>query len=505
MSSIILRILYLYSIVFGFKFDPVLKQKISQCVIIGGVCLTGFSTDRVNAAGLSSLIIEKIGPTVKNAAQSSPKWVEEVRQKRTLAIKAMNEKGMLDINTDDGGNQYLSLPWLPDQKILYKKLSISQKLKNEVFAGAAGEIAKDILLHPVDTAKTRRQAKKKANKDEKVVEPIIDSPPVSLVDSIKGLYSGFPVVLVASIPQGASFFLVKKGVNEFITAFAPTTPKLATTAICIALGVIVYWSLRTPAEVLKTKIQTAVYNNVTTAINAVKESPSGFFSLYKHYSVMLWLDIPFQVMNFILLGALSDSVANAGYESTILTRLLCGVTCGMISAAVTCPIDTCKTRLIGRDPVNTGVSSAAPSVDTLSASSTNTMFGTSLPMATQPQPSRLAGYQEGVSNSTDMLVSSSVSLLEVPEDSSQPISEQMESHRTIGEAPLSTTTTTTTSSVRKTNVLEEMIQIARTEGPFTLFSGIKQRLLYTGLANGVRIAAYGTARMDLMMRSLDEL
>ena len=42
-------------------------------------------------------------------------------------------------------------------------------------------------------------------------------------------------------------------------------------------------------------------------------------------------------------------------------------------------------------------------------------------------------------------------------------------------------------------------------GPKTLFLGLVPRLLYTGLANGIRLSAYGTSRMDLMIKSLDTL
>ena len=55
------------------------------------------------------------------------------------------------------------------------------------------------------------------------------------------------------------------------------------------------------------------------------------------------------------------------------------------------------------------------------------------------------------------------------------------------------------------SVLKEMITIYKEEGLSTLFLGLRQRLIYTGLANGIRLAAYGTSRMDLMMRSLDDL
>lgn len=55
------------------------------------------------------------------------------------------------------------------------------------------------------------------------------------------------------------------------------------------------------------------------------------------------------------------------------------------------------------------------------------------------------------------------------------------------------------------NVLVELMRIYREEGIGTLFLGLRPRLIYTGLANGIRLAAYGTSRMDLMMRSLDNI
>ena len=60
-------------------------------------------------------------------------------------------------------------------------------------------------------------------------------------------------------------------------------------------------------------------------------------------------------------------------------------------------------------------------------------------------------------------------------------------------------------NLKNNNVVQELIKIAKDEGVGTLFLGIKQRLVYVGLANGIRLAAYGTSRMDLMMRSLDDL
>lgn len=59
--------------------------------------------------------------------------------------------------------------------------------------------------------------------------------------------------------------------------------------------------------------------------------------------------------------------------------------------------------------------------------------------------------------------------------------------------------------IKQNNVVDELFKITEEEGIATLFLGIKQRLLYVDLSNGVRLAAYGTSRMNLMMKSLDRV
>ncbi len=359
-----------------------------------------------------------------NVQKESPGWELE-RQKRTIAIKQMQRQGILKIDTDESGNQYLKLPWIPGKEVPYKSLSVVQRLQNEVCAGALGEIAKDLILHPVDTLKTRRQSKIKEKEvtnatatistDNAGNQSLAASDTFSGFD-LKGLYAGFPVVLAASIPQGGSFFLVKKGTIELFNNYLPySLPDFVASVVPISLGVMMYWLFRTPAEVIKTQVQTGQSPSVTASISSIQEGKSSVFDLYKSYSVMLSLDIPFQIINFILYGAVSDLVSNSlGYETSVWTRLFCGITCGMIAAGITCPLDVCKTRIVRREKENNGTFS-------------------------------------------------------------------------------------------NRNVLKELYSIGTNEGLGSLFLGIQQRLLYTGLANGIRLAAYGTSRMDLNMKSLDDL
>ena len=634
---------------------------------IGTGLVFGISNVKDAEATTSTIrIIREVASDAKVLLSSpqSPGW-ELARQKRTAAIKDLAVKGILEVDTDDAGNQFLRLPWIPDRKIAYKSLSLQQRLQNEVCAGAFGEISKDALLHAVDTAKTRRQVKKKQLQNIET-DPIIGgkgggnnnnglisnpatnnmgamsmdfSKPDGFIsalnaqDAIKNLrdlYAGFPVVLCTTIPQGGVFFLVKKGFIELLTKYAPTIPYAISSTVPIGFGVMAYWLFRTPAEVIKTQVQTGQSPNVREAFEtAITSNPKGLLGLWKYYPVMLWLDIPFQIINFILYGVVSDAVLNAGFETSILTRLFCGVTCGMITAAVTCPIDVCKTRIISRDRQASALALATTLLDKtdhdtkssstiIDSSSTielnlDNKFSNSTIQAdnNQNNPGVISMniiFQDNVKsdNIKDSITKNEkdFDLINSMETVSSIISDNMEVKKpsiaaspiiyseiqiideinlptvditmqdnlsdtnilknsisntlvitdeillegnkylenkeeggsiVVGAAisPLVTTTSNkdellqiSTSNIDiispqqlvqsqlqeqeqqlklSSNVINELIRITKEEGVGTLFLGIQQRLLYVGLANGIRLAAYGTSRMDLMMRSLDDL
>lgn len=415
---------------------------------------------------------------------------ERSRQKRTVAIKEMQSKGIIKVETDDAGSQILRFPWIPDMKVPYKSLSLQQRLLNEVCAGAFGEFCKDFLLHPVDTLKTRRQAKKKNSGGNLPVEnnmqptmvqlePSTESsspadPPLNPIEAIKQLktlYSGFPIVLSASIPQGGTFFLIKKGLLEFFSVALPATPDVVKSMVSIAVGVMGYWTFRTPAEIIKTQVQTGQAPSVKDSIETIRiENDGNFKVLWKYFPVMMWLDIPFQVMNFILYGIISEAITQAGIEPSTLTRLVCGVASGMFCAGVTCPVDVCKTRIISRDKENSRRLKQMREAERVAQSDVKSSTTGAIPL--------------DLSDGSVSMIAASTSVVSNISNSS-----------TIDSSELNT----------NMNVPVEMLRIFKEEGGATLFLGLQPRLLYTGLANGIRLAAYGTSRMDLMMRSLDDI
>ena len=551
----------------GILASPKLRNILTVAIVSTGMVLDigCRHVEPVHAATYQSAVKER------GDQPQSPGW-EASRQKRTAAMKAMQIKGIIKIDTDDSGNQYLKLPWLPDRQ-MYKSLSITQRLQGEVCAGAIGELSKDILLHAVDTAKTRKQAMKKGG-----TSPTSGNTTTSLgsaVSTFKDFYAGFPIVLASSIPQGGVFFLVKKGIVELLNKFAPTAPSIISTTIPIGFGVMAYWIFRTPTEVIKTQVQTYQSPSCKEALKAAKSSDTGILSLWKHYNVMLFLDVPFQMLNFVLLGVVSDAVLHAGFETSILTRLFCGVTCGMITAAVTCPIDVCKTRIISRDrkaasaqvpPMLIDVEgtvlggegsfievdgvtgreddriAAQPSrrevysIDDGSRNRDSRDSWASGQMAVEVDGSLRAERERQSAGTLLLTASPKVSTTRSDSGYSESVSASSpEAHHTTASSAgaqtdsaannfsnvsnVSDVSDVNSSNIERSNetpyqpskpasdnnVVDELFKIVREEGVGTLFLGIKQRLLYVGLANGIRLAAYGTSRMDLMMRSLDDL
>ena len=105
----------------------------SAAVLTGGPDLFPSNAATISSAPSTEVSAPSTEFEVDFASQS-PRWEKE-RQKRTTAIKALEKEGFVRVTTDDLGNQFLNLPWIPNQKVPYKSLSVQQRLLNEVCAG----------------------------------------------------------------------------------------------------------------------------------------------------------------------------------------------------------------------------------------------------------------------------------------------------------------------------------------------------------------------------------
>eukprot|EP00035_Acanthoeca_spectabilis_P019723 m.429434 g.429434 ORF g.429434 m.429434 type:complete len:276 (-) comp17004_c0_seq1:1097-1924(-) len=195
-------------------------------------------------------------------------------------------------------------------------------------AGAAAGAAVDVSLFPLDTLKTRLQAAEGFWK----------------AGGFRGIYNGVGAAFIGGIPGAALFF----------TAYDTTRLKLqdaygespAVDMVASSVGETVACLARVPTENVKQKQQAGVYPTLKTALRGVY-STRGIGGFYVGYGTTLAREIPFSLIQFPLWEAMKREWAlRQGADISAWQSAICGSSSGALAAAVTTPLDVCKTRLM---------------------------------------------------------------------------------------------------------------------------------------------------------------
>ncbi|KAL8858923.1 MAG: hypothetical protein Q9178_004602 [Gyalolechia marmorata] len=224
-----------------------------------------------------------------------------------------------------------------------------------MLAGGLGGTSGDLLMHSIDTVKTRQQG-----------DPHIPSKYTSLSSSYikilrqegirRGLYSGVTPAFLGSFPGTLIFFgcyeyskrhLIDAGMNHSLAY-------LASGFLADLAASVVY----VPSEVLKTRLQLqGRYNNphfksgynyrstLHAARTIIKEE--GFAALFHGYRATLFRDLPFSALQFAFYEQEQTWAKQyAGSKDIGLgLEVLTASTAGGLAGVMTCPLDVVKTRV----------------------------------------------------------------------------------------------------------------------------------------------------------------
>ncbi|KIV83360.1 hypothetical protein PV11_05392 [Exophiala sideris] len=225
---------------------------------------------------------------------------------------------------------------------------------HSMLAGGIGGTTGDILMHSLDTVKTRQQG-----------DPHFPPKYSSLSDSYvkifrqegirRGLYGGFTAAMLGSFPGTVVFF----GAYEYCKrhmldgGVAPSIAYLASGFIADLVASVVY----VPSEVLKTRLQLqGRYNNpffnsgynYKSTWDAAKTiaRTEGFGALYSGYKATIVRDLPFSALQFAFYEQERRLAQNWTGEQEIGLgfEVLTAVSAGGIAGVMTCPLDVVKTR-----------------------------------------------------------------------------------------------------------------------------------------------------------------
>lgn len=238
-----------------------------------------------------------------------------------------------------------------------------------VSGGIAGTCV-DLVFFPIDTLKTRLQAKNGffAN------------------GGWRGVYSGVGSTIVASAPGAALFFVVYDQLKQKLKQNTSLSdPKIH--MISSSLGEVAACTVRVPSEVIKQRVQTGVHARSMHALKAILSNTLGegvFKGLYRGFSITLMREIPFTAVQFPLYEKLKKTV---GANERPYLSAGCGMVAGGFAAAITTPLDVIKTRVMLQKHHN-----AHPDP---TPKTTSTTGGTSKPPTDTPN-----GTSNGTTNET---------------------------------------------------------------------------------------------------------
>jgi len=197
-------------------------------------------------------------------------------------------------------------------------------------AGGCAGTSVDVALFPIDTVKTRCQAREGFFK----------------AGGFSGIYRGLGVAALGSAPGAALFFSTYETAKPVAASIFGEDARVASQGAAASAGETMACLVRVPTEVVKQRMQAGQYSSLRDAASTIfsKEGIRGF---YTGYLTTVSREIPFALIQFPLYEGMKRRWGEAqGRQTSPWQGAACGALAGGFSAAVTTPLDVAKTRLM---------------------------------------------------------------------------------------------------------------------------------------------------------------
>jgi solute carrier family 25 iron transporter 28/37 len=233
----------------------------------------------------------------------------------------------------------------------YESLPDYASTQDHMIAGAAAGILEHTIIYPVDVIKTRMQCLKP---DPNARYTGILDAFVKIVKN-EGIFRpvrGMGVVALGAGPAHALYFSCYEFIkNNFSRGLKPGEAHL-TNFMAGCFATLLHDAVMVPSDVIKQRLQ--MYNSpYTGAINCIVKTTQkeGLKAFYRSYFTQICMNIPFQTTHLVTYDALQSKL-NPKREYHPLSHCISGAVSGALAAAITTPLDVCKTFLNTQDCCN---------------------------------------------------------------------------------------------------------------------------------------------------------
>ncbi|KAI7797477.1 mitoferrin-1 [Triplophysa rosa] len=266
----------------------------------------------------------------------------ELRTDTVLASLEMSE-----LKSDDGSSE---------GDADYESLPAHASLSTHMTAGAVAGVLEHTVMFPVDSVKTRMQS---LQPDPKAQYSSVYGALKRIVQT-EGFFRplrGLNITVLGAGPAHALYFAcyerIKRSLSDVIQNGGNSH---IANGIAGSVATVLHDAVMNPAEVVKQRMQmyNSPYRSLYDCVVTVSRK-EGLAAFYRSYSTQLTMNIPFQAMHFITYEFMQERF-NPQRQYRPETHILSGAAAGAVSAAVTTPLDVCKTLLNTQE--NVALSSA---------------------------------------------------------------------------------------------------------------------------------------------------
>ncbi|CAL8342808.1 unnamed protein product [Lota lota] len=212
-------------------------------------------------------------------------------------------------------------------------------------AGAVAGVLEHTVMYPVDSVKTRMQS---LQPDPKAQYSGVYQALKRIIKT-EGLFRplrGLNITMLGAAPAHALYFACYEQAKHSLSrAFQNGGNSHLANGLAGSIATVLHDAIMNPAEVVKQRMQ--MYNSpyrglwdcVRTMTRA--EGPGAF---YRSYSTQLTMNVPFQAVHFITYELMQERL-NPHRHYNPGSHVASGALAGAVSAAITTPLDVCKTLL----------------------------------------------------------------------------------------------------------------------------------------------------------------
>ncbi|KAL1820192.1 hypothetical protein ACET3Z_015061 [Daucus carota] len=229
-----------------------------------------------------------------------------------------------------------------DVPVVFKNLSVLERALIGAGGGGIAGAFTYVCLHPLDTIKTKLQAKGAKDMYNGTFDAIAKT---FQSKGILGFYSGVSAVIVGSTFSSAMYFGTCEFGKSILSKFDYPTVLIPPTAG--AMGNIISSAIMVPKELITQRMQTGAKGRSWEVLLRILEK-DGFLGLYAGYSATLLRNLPAGVLSYSSFEYLKAAVLSKTNQTNLnpLQSVICGALAGATSATLTTPLDVVKTRLM---------------------------------------------------------------------------------------------------------------------------------------------------------------